>query len=67
MTPLDAPPAREVVRRSKNAERLGVLFVHSVGQSEHSATLVDFGTAFAGGWRVGSGPTHTNRHMARSS
>jgi hypothetical protein len=33
---------------SSNAQRLGVLFVHGVGQTRRSDTLIDFGNAFAG-------------------
>jgi hypothetical protein len=42
-----APPPEDF-QPSNNAQRVGVLFVHGVGQTAHSNTLIDFGNAFAG-------------------
>ena len=41
-------PAPDQFVVSHNSQRLGVLFVHGVGQARQSDTLVDFGNAFAG-------------------
>jgi hypothetical protein len=37
-----------MTQESKTAPRIGVLFVHGVGNTGHSDTLIDFGEAFAG-------------------
>jgi hypothetical protein len=41
-------PAPDQFVPSRNSQRLGVLFVHGVGQTSRSDTLIDFGNAFAG-------------------
>src|ERR1700736_5798386 len=42
------PQTSEQFTPSDNTQRVGVLFVHGVGQAAHSDTLIDFGQAFAG-------------------
>jgi hypothetical protein len=44
----DAVSSTQEFRPSPNEKRVGILFVHGVGQASHSDTLIDFGRAFAG-------------------